>query len=230
MNTEKLSRQLLQKARKEEETGEIKKKLAEMSERELSRSLDTEDVKKAFWLNIYNAYTQILLNERPSRYRVKTLFFVRRYIEVAGKKLSLNSIEHGMLRSSRLSFGFGYLKRPLASSFEKKFRLEKEDTRVHFALNCGAKTCPPIKFYRSDQINSQLEKATENYLDQEVKAEGDVLYVPRIFYWFRGDFGGKKGVKEFLSEYGYETEGKKLKHRKWNWEMELEKFEGEPDG
>ncbi|AOV95185.1 hypothetical protein AQV86_04680 [Nanohaloarchaea archaeon SG9] len=230
MNKEKISRQLLEKAGKDEETEELRKKLAEMSETELSRSLDTENVKKAFWLNIYNAYTQILLKKRPSRYRVRTLFFMKRYIEVAGKKLSLNSIEHGILRSSKLSFGFGYLKRSLASGFEKKFRVEKEDPRIHFALNCGAKACPPINFYRSDQIDSQLEKATENYLNQEVEVEEDVLYVPRVFYWFRGDFGGKKDVKEFLSEYGYEPEGKKLKHRKWNWEMELEKFEGEQDG
>lgn len=230
MDSGQISRELLEKARKNDSTEELEQKLAELSTTQLEEDLDTEAKKKAFWLNIYNAFTQILLEERPERYRFRTLFFMRRYIEVSGHKLSLNKIEHGMLRSSKLSFGFGYLSNPLAFGFERKFRMDKEDPRIHFALNCGAKTCPPIKFYRSEEIDPQLETATESYLSQELEVEDEIVRVPRVFYWFRGDFGGKKGVQEFINGYGYEIGDKKLKHKEWNWEMDLDAFEGEEHG
>jgi hypothetical protein len=230
MNAEKISSELLEKARKKEETEQLRQKLMEMSGEQLSKDLDSDDSKKAFWLNVYNAFTQILLRESPERYRFRSLFFMRRYIRVAGKKMNLNKVENGMLRSSKLLFGFGYIRNPLARSFERKFRVREEDPRIHFALNCGAKTCPPIKFYSSDEIDSELEKATDTYLNQEVEAREEELRVPRVFHWYRGDFGGKEGVKDFLSEYGYELEGKKLKFKEWNWEMQLDAFKGERNG
>lgn len=229
MEAEQISRKLLEESRKSNGTKDLRRKLANLSIKSLSEDLDTDRKRKAFWLNIYNAFVQILLKERPSRYRFRSLFFMRRYIEVAGKKMSLNKIEHGMLRSSKLSFGFGYLSNPLAFSFEREFRLKDEDPRVHFALNCGAEACPPIKFYRSEEIDSQLEIATENYLNQELEVEDSKAKIPRVFYWFRGDFGGKDGVRKFISSRGYEIDGKNLKHKKWNWKMDLDAFEGEED-
>jgi hypothetical protein len=230
MNSEKLSSKLLEKARKKENTGEIRQELAEISREQLSEDLKNDDVRKAFWLNIYNAFTQILLRERPERYRFRSIFFMRRYVKVAGKKMSLNKVENGMLRSSKLLFGFGYIVNPLALGFERKFRVREEDPRIHFALNCGAETCPPIKFYSSEEIDSQLEKATETYLNQEIEIREEEILVPRVFHWYRGDFGGKEGIKNFLSEYGYQLNGKELKFKEWSWEMQLDAFKGEING
>lgn len=225
MEAEQISRELLERSRKGKETEDLREELADLSREKLSDDLDTANKKKAFWLNLYNAYVQILLRDKPSRYKFRSVFFMRRYIKVAGKKISLNKIENGMLRSSKLSFGFGYLHNPIVFGFEKEFRLQDEDPRIHFALNCGAKTCPPIRFYRSDEIDSQLEQATENYLNHEVEIEEKQVRIPRVFYWFRGDFGGKNGLREFLSSYGYKVDDKNLKHKKWNWEMDLDAFE-----
>lgn len=224
VEAEKLSQRLLKEARNGEEV-ESREKISSLQTEELSKVLETDAEKKAFWLNIYNAYIQILLKENPSRFDRKFIFFHRRYVKVAGKALSLEKIEHGMLRSSKLSFSFGYFRNPLAGIFERKFRVEDVDPRIHFALNCGAKTCPPIKFYESGRIDEQLEKASESYLDQEVVEEEDVLRVPRVFFWFRGDFGGKSGIKRFLEKHGFETDGRSIKYKEWNWELELDDFE-----
>jgi hypothetical protein len=82
-----------------------------------------------------------------------------------------------------------------------------------------------VKFYESGRIDEQLEKASENYLNQEVVEEEDVLRVPRVFLWFRGDFGGKSGIKQFMENHGFETDGRSIKYKEWNWEMELDNFE-----
>merc|ERR1712020_23232 len=41
------------------------------------------------------------------------------------------------------------------------------DPRIHFALNCGAKSCPPIKTFTGDEVEEQLEVATQAYLESE---------------------------------------------------------------
>lgn len=225
MELENLSQELLEKARKEEDAEELIKRLQELNTVEIVDNLKNDEARKAFWINIYNAYSQILLREKPERYRFKSIFFMRRYINIAGQKMSLNKIENGYLRSSKLSIGFGYLKNPLARKFARKIRVDEVDPRVHFALNCGAKTCPPIRFYMSEDLDNQLEKATENYLNQEVEVSKNRLEVPRVFLWYRGDFGGGKGVKQFLSKYGHETSGKKIRYKNWNWELQLNSFE-----
>lgn len=219
-----MSQQMLDQARKEE-ADSIREEIASLDRAELSEGLETDDEKKAFWLNIYNAYIQILLREDSSRYRLKFLFFRRRYVEVAGKKMSLDKIEHGMLRGSKLSFAFGYLGNPLAGRFERDYRVKEIDPRIHFALNCGAKTCPPIKFYSDKEIDEELDNATENYLGQEVEVRDDKVSLPKVFYWFRGDFGGKKGIREFLEDFDIENRGKKLEYSHWNWELDLDAFE-----
>lgn len=225
LEPERLSRKLLEREREGKNTAPIREKLESLSRDQLEAALDSDRKKKAFWLNIYNAYVQVLLRQKPSRYRFRTVFFMRRYVKIAGKKMSLNKIEHGMLRGSKLSFAFGYLKNPFALSFERNLRVENEDSRIHFALNCGAKTCPPIKSYRSEDIDQQLELATENYLSQEIKVHEDKIEVPKIFFWFRGDFGGKKGLKEFLSTHGFENPDKSIRYKSWDWEMDLKDFE-----
>ena len=69
------------------------------------------------------------------------------------------------------------------------------DPRIHFALNCGAKSCPPIAAYSFDEqtLNSQLQLATENFLCANVKIDivnNDVtVKLSKIFDWYRNDFG-----------------------------------------
>ncbi|MEQ1678413.1 MAG: DUF547 domain-containing protein, partial [Chitinophagaceae bacterium] len=116
--------------------------------------------------------------------------------------ISLDLIEHGILRRSKAKLSLGYFNKLFKSRFEKKFRVEKLDYRVHFALNCGAKSCPPIAFYKPEQIDKQLDLATKVYLKNEVLFNGKDLTVevPAILSWFRADFGGKRGITRLLRQ------------------------------
>ena len=94
--------------------------LAGISFEQLMLQLDDEDKKKTFWLNIYNAYTQVGLLENPEWYQNRNKFYKRKFIVVAGKKLSLDFIEHGIIRKSKIKLSLGYLNKLFPGRLEKK--------------------------------------------------------------------------------------------------------------
>mgnify|MGYP000113672746 CR=1 FL=1 len=165
--------------------------------------LDTDSKKKEFWLNIYNAYTQILLNVDKAVYTKPHQFFSQKKIIVAGKKMSLDLIEHGLLRKSKIKPSLGYLNKPFVSELEKKWRMDTLDARIHFALNCGATSCPPIAFNAASKIDAQLFAAVTIFLQRDVFYDtiSNTVTISKIFSWFRGDFSGKKGTVQFLKNY-----------------------------
>ncbi|MFZ8458418.1 DUF547 domain-containing protein, partial [Staphylococcus aureus] len=77
---------------------------------------------------------------------------------------SYDDIEHGILRKSSIKWSLGYAKKWFPSTKEKLLRVNKVDYRIHFALNCGAKSCPPIAFYDDAKLDAQLDIATKAYL------------------------------------------------------------------
>lgn len=79
---------------------------------------------------------------------------------MAGQPLSPNAIEHGMLRRSALLVGLGYLRNPFPSRFERALRVRRPDPRVHFALDCGARSCPPLATWTVATLDHDLERAT----------------------------------------------------------------------
>jgi hypothetical protein len=166
---------------------------------------DDHDAALAFWCNLYNAGTQRLLDRRAALYesRLRSLrFFGVPALTIAGHRLSLDDIEHGILRA-RSKYGLGYLPRLLLDTFEMRHRLAELDPRIHFALNCGAASCPPIRAYTADDIDAQLDLATRGYLDATAEYDPDagVVRAPRVMAWYRGDFGGKAGIREYLRRY-----------------------------
>ena len=78
--------------------------------------------------------------------------------------MSLDDIEHGILRRSKIKWSEGYFNKLFPSKFEKENRVNKVDYRIHFALNCGARSCPPIAFYDPEKLDKQLDVATMIYL------------------------------------------------------------------
>lgn len=123
---------------------------------------------------------------------------------VAGHALSPNAIEHGILRRSALTFALGYLNNPIPSRFERLHRVERLDPRVHFALNCGARSCPPFAAYEAQRLGAQLDAAARAYLASEttLDAGGESVRVPRLLLWYLGDFGGRPGILRQLHRYG----------------------------
>lgn len=225
----KISQDLLYAVRTEKSFDSLQQILSTASLADLRRQMQNDDSKKAFWLNIYNAYTQIALQENPGAYKNRNKFFSHKFILIGGKKLSLDLVEHGILRRSKWKYSLGYFNKPFISKFEKQFRVQRLDYRIHFALNCGAKSCPPIAFYKPDQIDKQLDLATRAYLKSETLFNGKYLTVevPAILNWFRGDFGGKRGIIRLLQQKRIVPENVKpgIVWKKYDWTLSLKAFE-----
>jgi hypothetical protein len=225
----KLSQDMLYAARTGESTAAYKQALASFSFDHLLQQLDTDEKRIAFWLNIYNAFTQTGLTENPDWYKSRNKFYKRKFIRIAGKDLSLDLVEHGILRRSKIKLSMGYLNKCFPSRAEKKLRVDKLDNRIHFALNCGAKSCPPIAFYKPEQLDKQLELATKAYLKGEVvfNQEKNTIALPKIFSWFRGDFGGKKGIIKYLQQKNIVPADVKpgIKWKEYDWTLALKNYE-----
>ncbi len=194
-----LSRQYLRAVRADEPVAAVRDSLATLPEDALA-SL-SGPAATAFWLNVYNAATQTLLTDRPALYDSRLRFFRADAVTVAGTALSLDDVEHGLLRG-RSKYGLGYLPRLLRWGFERRHSLSNPDPRLHFALNCGAASCPPVATYSAD-VDRELDLAAEGYLAATVEhdPEAGVVRVPAVCRWFRGDFGGPSGVRAMLREY-----------------------------
>ena len=199
------------------EAAGLEQQLAELDERELRSALADDAARVAFWLDIYNAAVVRAGVVDLMNRRVRWRHFSRRSLDVAGQRLSLDGIEHGLLRRSRWKLGLGYLGNPLPSSFERTHRVAEVDPRIHFALNCGAFSCPPIAAYERERLDEQLELATVSYLRAETRRDGDVLRVPSLLLGYIGDFGGPPGIRRLLREAGIEGWSLPLRFTAWDW-------------
>jgi len=161
----------------------------------------------AFWINLYNALVMdavIAFNVHHSvgEGRLGRLTFFRRAAyNVAGLRVSLDDIEHGILRDSR---GHPFLPGPHFTSKDARLTwVLPLDPRVHFALNCASRSCPPIQVYSAENLEAQLDMAARNFVDANIKLDlsQEVLIVSSIFRWYQGDFGGQIGVVSFLIDH-----------------------------
>ncbi|QLE02864.1 DUF547 domain-containing protein [Galbibacter sp. BG1] len=223
-----LSENFLLAVKEGKNTEEYQEKLANTTLEELSADLQSNDEKIAFWLNIYNAYIQVILQENPKLYEDRNSFFKKEQIEIAGKQLSFGDIEHGMIRKSQWDLGMGYIRTWFPNKFERTLRTDKRDYRIHFALNCGAKDCPPVAIYNPKELDKQLETITKRYLENtsEYNDKTKEVAVTSLFNWFRGDFGGKSGTKEILEKHGIipQTKGIDLNYKDYDWTLKLENY------
>ncbi len=226
-----VSQALLLAAKTRESTDSLTSILRGIRAGELEKQLVSDNQKKAFWINIYNAYTQIILTKNPDQYKKRSSFFGSRQIAIAGRNLSLDDIEHGILRHSRVKWSLGYFSKLFPGAFEKTNRVSKVDYRIHFALNCGAKSCPPIAFYKPEILDKQLDMATKVYLkgESEYREKENKVYVPALMGWFRRDFGGKKKMKVLLADLSIIPAGRNpsVKFKKYDWNLYLENYKNE---
>ena len=230
-----LARDLLVACKRDDPTDRYRRALAGAREADLRRVRTDRWTALAFWLNCYNAGTQLLLDEHPERYD-GPLRFVRFFrtpaLTVAGSPLSLDRIENGLLRGGRSKYGLGYLPKLLVTTFESRYRLDDPDPRIHFALNCGAESCPAIRAYHPDGVDDQLDLATRHYLDRAVEydSETGVARVPRVCLWFRGDFGGATGIRSLLREHGLvpPEATPTIRYLSWDWSRAADSFAEPP--
>lgn len=224
MTINQLAEDLLLNVKKEESTKRLENEIAALPLETLKNELNTDTLKKAFWINCYNAYYQIL---RKTTDLLAPEIYTNRQIEIAGENFSLDEIEHGILRKYRIKIALGYLPNFFAPPLIKTLAVTKVDYRIHFALNCGAKSCPPIAFYKHDSLDQQLDLATLSHLEAETEIFYDrmEIHTTSLMSWFRGDFKGENGIKQILEEkLKIPTKGFKLIYKPYSWEDQLHNF------
>lgn len=148
----------------------------------------------AYWINVYNINTVATIIEG---YPVKSIrdlstdplirlnVFKKERVPVGSAKLSLNDVENEKIRE-----GF-------------------KDPRIHFAINCAARSCPPIRTeaYTGDKLDAQLDDQTRRFLNGPLGArfekDGNELdiHVTKIMDWFGKDFDWAGGKAAFVRKY-----------------------------
>jgi len=158
--------------------------------------LFTGDDAKAYWINVYNALAIKTIIDNPEVNSIREISwgmgaFWRNKFIVGGKKMTLNYIEHKILR--------------------KKYK----DPRIHFAINCASNSCPPIgnRIVTGNDLDAQLDKKAFNFINDSSNIRIDhankVIHISRIFKWFKNDFIQNNGnIVFYLSNYHKEISSK----------------------
>ncbi len=188
------------------------------------QTLHNDQLKKTFWINLYNAFFLILRKERQLS---KPKIFRGKLINIAGHLFSLDDMEHGILRKYRHKYSLGFLGNIFTPGLIKQLAVEKVDYRIHFALNCGAKSCPPIAFYNPENLDDQLDMATQSFLEAESEFDdyNKVVKTTALIKWYFADFGGNKGIKSiFLKQLNKDLKDYSIKYQDYSWEEDLNNF------
>lgn len=189
------------------------------------------DGQLAFWINLYNA----LIMDAVISYRVSASLqshfslFRRAAYEVAGLRFSPEDIEHGVLRGNG-RHPFLPLRQFWRGDPREAFVIDPPDPRIHFALNCAARSCPPLAFYGREGINEQLDLATANFLNSggtRYEPGSNTLWLSKILDWYGEDFGGADGVLEFIWDYLEDEEARRaiedsdiqVRHMPYDWDL-----------
>jgi Protein of unknown function, DUF547 len=219
-----LSEQLLYAVKTEAATDSLEKALSSLEVNDVVTGLNNDTARKVFWINMYNAWFQLLaLKEKktsPEIYAVKS-------VAIAGHLFSLDDIEHGILRKYRWKYSEGYLPQFLPPALIKKLAVSNIDYRIHFTLNCGAKSCPAIAFYTYKNLEEQLNMATRVFLKGEttVDHQKKEIHTSKILDWYKGDFGGTKGVLSILAgTLQQDLTGYNIKFNEYDWTTQLKNY------
>ena len=184
--------------------------------------LDNLEQRLPFWINLYNGAVIDQAIDMGVERSIKEVrgFFRRRFLEVAGTSLSLDEIEHGLLRDNRR-----HPARLLPTLFFrpqlKKWMVRPFDARIHFALNCGAQSCPPIAVYTPEQIDAQLDLAAGAFINSEIEVDEQsrTIYANRILSWYRAYFGDIEGWVRRYRAGGLAAGAWKFSWKQYDWSL-----------
>ena len=173
----------------------------------------TANQKLTYWINAYNAFTiDLVLQYADKKIRsikdigdkikipfVNTPWDVK-FIQIGKEKYTLNDIEHGIIR--------------------KQF----SEPRIHFALVCAAKSCPPLRneAYTPEKLNTQLNEQAKAFINDTSKnlVIENKLEISSIFDWYGADFKAKS-MQEYLNQYANtKTQANtKITYKKYDWSL-----------
>jgi hypothetical protein len=162
---------------------------------------------KAFWINVYNAYTlKIILDNYP----LKSITSISNkgknawktsFVKVGGKTYTLDHVEHEILR--------------------KKFK----DPRIHVGVNCASGSCPKLgnMAFTEQNVDGELEKLMKEFINDPTrnKLSAKKVEISEIFNWFKGDFTADGSVIDYINKYAETSVNKKakIKYLTYDWSL-----------
>ena len=201
--------------------------------------IQNDKAKLAFWINAYNAFTlKVICDNYPIKSINKLHFgglyigtllkktvWDKKFVVINGKKISLNFIEHKIIRAATQD----------AKAEFSQVCTETPCPLAHFALVCASKGCPLLRSeaYEGQKLDEQLSDQAliffgdedKNYFDVEKKE----AHLSKILDWFADDFGKNDEerllfVANFLPDTLAESiraipESWKIKHTKYDWSL-----------
>ena len=146
----------------------------------------------AFWINAYNAFTVKLIVDNYPLSSINKLHggkpWDHKWIKIGTKTYSLNNIENDILRP------------------------QFKDARIHFAVNCAAKSCPPLlnAAWTASNLNGNLDAQAKKFINNTAfnKLSEKKVEVSKIFEWYADDFGN---LVTFINKYASTKVGAKAK-------------------
>lgn len=176
----------------------------------------TENDKLAYWINAYNAFTlELIINEKPAT-SIKSITTVNipfvnspwqiDFIQIGDKTLNLDDIEHGIIRK------------------------EFHEPRIHFALVCGAYSCPRLRgeAYTATRLNQQLNDQVRRFLADVRKNQisSGHIRISQLFQWYASDFTGDGSLIDYLNKYAPITiQGNaKVEYIPYDWRLNSQRL------
>ena len=160
---------------------------------------------QAYWINIYNLS---VIKGIVKKYPVKSPLDIKGFFDktkhsVGGKKITLNDIEHKLLRGNF------------------------NDARFHFVLVCAGLGCPPIiaEAYMPNTLDKQLDRQTRIALNNDnfikVNAKKKRVQLSEIMKWYKEDFTQNGNEIDFINKYRKEkiAEKSKISYYTYNWKL-----------
>ena len=121
-------------------------------------------------------------------------FFSQIKIQVGDDSLSFDDIEHGILRSNHKTPSILVTGSQFQSKNDSRISLSLHDIdhRVHFALNCGTHSCPPLQYFTGQAVNEELRLCGQEFCNNskhvQIDEAGNELHVAQVFQWYKDDF------------------------------------------
>ena len=158
--------------------------------------------KMAYWINAYNAFTVKLIVDNYPISSITKLDggkpWDKKWIKLGDKTYSLNQIENDILRP------------------------QYKDARIHFAVNCAAKSCPPLlnKAWTAKNLESNFERQAKAFINnaQFNKVSAKKIEISKIFEWYAVDFGD---IVQYINKYStIQAKGNaKVSYLEYDWSL-----------
>jgi hypothetical protein len=197
--------------------------------------VDYLSIRKRHWRELSN-YLQTLagveLNKGPRNERLATLInlynasMIKAVIERLHADYSPSEEDFAVFKEKLVRTRDGVIS--LNHLENEIIRKQFKDPRIHVALVCGARSCPPLlpRAYVANGLDDVLEDNMRAFVNDGVRNRIDTknqkLYLSQIFDWYAQDFGGKEQLRSYLQQYvQQDITGFELVFLDYSWDLNV---------